>query len=156
MFFVPNMQKILMLNNPSAYSLLELTIVMSLLSLFFLTAMPVIPYLLDQQKTKGFVQVLASDLYLASNEARARQVEAVIDLYPSYSTYLVKVGTKQVKKVQAPKGNTISSNYTSNRITFYGDGQVSKAGTITVKDSRGRVHKLVIQLSSGRFWVKNE
>lgn len=147
---------LLQVHNSSAYSLLELTIVLSLLSLFFLITMPTIPFLLEQQKTKGFVQELAGDLYLASNEARSRQLETTIYLYPIYSTYIMKIGAKQIKVVQAPAGNTISSNYTSNRISFYGNGQVASGGTITVKDRRGREYKLVIQLSSGRFWVKNE
>ncbi|RXT13640.1 hypothetical protein EIZ39_05675 [Ammoniphilus sp. CFH 90114] len=142
------------MRNPSAYTLLELTLVLSLLSLFFIAAMPVTLQILNQQKTKAFVQLLASDMYLASNAARTRQVETVIDIFPSYSFYILKIDGKQVRKVEIPKGNKIKTNYPNQRVTFYGDGQVSRAGTIEIVDTRGKVYQLVVQMSSGRFWIR--
>ncbi|WP_167577412.1 GspH/FimT family protein [Ammoniphilus sp. YIM 78166] len=109
---------------------------------------------IEQQKTKNFIEELAGDLHVASNEARTRQVEAIIDLFPTYSFYLLRINGKQVKKVDAPKGVTLNSNYTNQRVVFYTDGQVAQAGTIKITDQRGKIHSIVIQLSSGRFWIK--
>ncbi len=136
------------------YSFLELTIVLSLLSLFFVVTLPIVPMAIEQQKTKNFIEELAGDLHAASNEARTRQVEAMVDLFPTSSFYLLRINGKQIKKVDAPKGVTLNSNYTNQRVVFYTDGQVSQAGTIRVTDQRGRIHSIVIQLSSGRFWIK--
>lgn len=139
----------------AGFSFLELTLVIALLSLFFLTTLPVVPAVLEQQKTKNFIEELAGDLYIASNEARTRQVEAMIDLFPSQSFYLLRVDGKQVKKVNTPKGMLLDSNYPNHRILFYSDGQVSRGGTIKVKDHRGKVTEIIVQVSSGRFWIKS-
>lgn len=141
------------MTNSHGYTFLELTVVLFILSFFFLIAVPVIQEKADRQQTHLFLDELSADLYLASNLARSKQTYVYLDIFESPPLYLIRVASQKVKRVLVPVGYKIDSNYQPDRISFYSDGQVSRAGTIVITDRKGKEHKLVIQLSSGRFYI---
>lgn len=142
------------MNKPNGYTFLELCVVVSILAIFLLITTPAFPFALDRQKTRIFLDQLSTDLYWAESQARSRQALVYVDIFPNLDFYLIRIDGKPAKRITLPEGYQIKSNFPSERITFYGDGQIAKAGTIDITDRRGGVYLVVLQLSSGRFYIK--
>jgi Tfp pilus assembly protein FimT len=143
--------------NQKGVSFVELCIVISLLGLFYLTVTPLMIGTLQKQQTNLFVRQLSSDLYLASAEAAAKLTTAEIQLSRVNGFYIFRlIGGQKGRKVDLPPGHQIHSNFRNDRVTFYQNGQIAQGGTIFIKDPDGRYTKIVLQLSSGRFYISYE
>jgi len=138
----------------NGYSFLELVIVLAILSALLLLSLPQAQHILNRQETSLFLNRLATDLNYAASEARGKMVNVRIDLLRTQGVYLIKVNGVQKKQVRFPVGMTIKSNFPNDRLDFFSDGQIGQAGTIDVLDSKGKGYSVVIQLSSGRFILR--
>lgn len=142
-------------NNQFGYSLLEITIVLSLLSAFLLVSLLPVRAALERQQAALFVQQFAFDLNYAASEARAKQATVRLDIFREDRSYRITVDNRPQKQVKAPPGMRIRSNFPNERLRFYPDGQVSRAGTIELLNDAGEGFLIVVQLSSGRFHVRS-
>lgn len=138
---------------PNGYTFLELCVVIFILLVLLQMTTPVISTALDRQETRSFLERLSTELYWAESQARARQTMVYVDVYPSWSFYLIRINTKVAKRIPLPQGYKLTSNFPSDRITFHTDGQIERNGTITMVNRKGDQYYVVFQLSSGRFYV---
>lgn len=141
--------------NPFGHSLLEISIVLSLLSILLLASAPSIQSSAQRQQTARFIQQLAFDLNHVASEARAKQVHARFEIIRDGRLYEIAVNNIVRKQVEAPPGMKLKSNFPSDRLRFYPDGQVSQAGAIDLVDASGKGYSFVVQLSSGRFHIRS-
>jgi Tfp pilus assembly protein FimT len=145
------------MRNAKGYFYLEACFVLALLSYFLLIAAPLSQFAFLKQQRQLFIENLSNDLSFASNEAFAKRKEVDLCFFTAQRFYLITSPGEQKKKgISFPGELTVKTNFARDVITFYGDGQIARAGTITITDSNGTSTKLILQLSSGRFYIRVE
>jgi|GEM_PF-5092053 len=139
--------------NQSGYSYLELSIVLVLVVLLFLMSGPIYAVQLQKQQTQLLIRQITNDLYLAANEARSKQIIYYFNIVQP-SLYMLSSSQQSQKKARTlPKGYSLKSNFSGNRIVFNAHGRPTLGGTLTLTDPNGAIQRFVIQIVSGRFRI---
>lgn len=141
--------------NKNGYSFFEVVITLTILSTLLFLSLPQFQETLERQETSLFLNRLSSDLHYAASEARSKMVIVRVDLLLNQRIYIVRVNGVLKKQVPFPRGKTIKSNFSNDRLDFFSDGQIGQAGTIDVVDKQGNGSRVVVQLSSGRFEIRS-
>jgi Tfp pilus assembly protein FimT len=143
--------------NPKGYFYIEICFVLVILSYFSLIAAPISQVAFLNQQRQLFIENLSNDLSFASNEAFAKSKEVDLSFFAAQHFYTISSpGDQKKKMISFPGELTVKTNFMRDVIVFYADGQIAKAGTITITDSNGISTKLILQLSSGRFHIRVE
>jgi Tfp pilus assembly protein FimT len=134
-------------------TLAEYTVVLLLSSIFLTTTIPYAQDAFLQLNTRLFVDQMCRDLQLAASEAIAKQRETEVRIDRINEYYAVNFPGDNWRKVSFPANYQVLNNFTGSKLTFSRFGQISQGGTIWIRDVRGRTTSIVVQLSSGRFYV---
>ncbi|MCF6094208.1 prepilin-type N-terminal cleavage/methylation domain-containing protein [Microaerobacter geothermalis] len=137
------------------FTLLELTVVLSILTIFLSLVLPSIETTYSRWQTKKLVEQIEADLTFARLKAQANERSIEIKFVPTGYYYWVKEldGTKneELKRIYYSKDITISTNYSYHIITFNSFGHVYRGGVIDVADKTGKKYRFTLFLDSGVF-----
>ncbi len=131
------------------WSLVELTITLTLAGLITALALPAFVQWGDRQEREGFLGLLAEDIRLAQRKAQIGEVDVYLKVNREGSSYAVYQGKQRLSRGTAPAGTRLTSNFPSGQLVFRPSGQ-SRGGTFQLMQGKEIVGRVVVQVASGR------
>lgn len=120
-------------------------------------ALPSAVHAVRQMQGQQFIEQLSADLYAAASEAISHRGIVHVVVQQQHSSYTVqRMWEMKRKKVTAPPGFTIASNFASGTLSFNDVGHVLQAGTIFITYPNGQRKRITVYMASGRFQIRAE
>ncbi|GGE23115.1 hypothetical protein GCM10011571_26490 [Marinithermofilum abyssi] len=116
------------------WTLVELSLTLSLAGLLVMIVMPAFVQWGDRLHREMFLKGLAGDIRLAQREATLREVEVTVQVEKRQTTYVLRRGSQVWKRIQAPVGFRLQSNYPRDRLVFRRTGQVRRYDAVAKSD----------------------
>ncbi|WP_273850741.1 competence type IV pilus minor pilin ComGD [Guptibacillus spartinae] len=140
--------------NSLGYTLIEMMMVLSILSLLLTLVFLHITPTQNASSTKHFLEDIQSDLRYTQELAYVNGSSYRFSISPSKGIYSIQsTASSIVKTTKIPKHITIDEGTMGYQIVFGGNGNVQKAGTLYMKTGKEE-YKLVVQVGAGRFYIK--
>jgi len=138
--------------NESGYTLFELIIVISILSVILLIAVPSYHSLSKTNEIEHFFEQLQEDIYYTQMTAISRGKPIMLDFITTLSQYRILASNQTIVKRDYPHDIIVEKGTLETKIEFNPNGNIRKAGTIFIKTANGK-YKLTFQLGKGRFEI---
>lgn len=140
--------------NSFGYTLIEMMIVLSLLSILLTLVFLHITPTQNASLTKHFLEEIQSDLRYTQELAYVNGSSYRFSISPSKGIYSIQGNASTVVRTnKIPDHITIDEGTMGYQIVFGGNGNVQKAGTLYMKAGKEE-YKLVVQVGAGRFYIK--
>jgi prepilin-type N-terminal cleavage/methylation domain-containing protein len=142
----------------SGFTLIELLVVLLIISIAYAVAVPGVKAVLTGVEVNAAIRELVTDIryaqQMAIGEGRVYRIifNKHMNLYRvSYTSYPIQV---TVKQVVYPEGLTLlGTSFNNDMLSFNVMGAPSAAGTITLKDNRGKEIRVTVLPATGRVRV---
>lgn len=140
--------------NSLGYTLIEMMMVLSVLSLLLALIFLHITPTQHASSTRHFLEDIQSDLRYTQELAYVNGSSYRFTISPSKGIYNIQsTASSIVRTNQIPEHITIDAGTMGYQIVFGGNGNVQKAGTLYLKTGKEE-YKLVVQVGAGRFYIK--
>ena len=140
--------------NSFGYTMLEMMIVLSVLSILLCLIFLHISPTQNASSTRHFLDDIQSDLRYTQELAYVNKSSYRFSISPSKGSYNIQgTASTVVKSNEIPEHITIDEGTMGYQIVFGGTGNVQKAGTLYIKAGKEE-YKLVVQVGAGRFYIK--
>lgn len=141
-----------MLNkNESGYTLFELIIVISILSIILLIAIPSYHSVWQTNEIEHFLEQFQEDIYYTQMTAISRG-KPIMLIFGTSSQYQILISNKAILKREYPSHISVEKGTLETKIEFNSNGNIRKPGTIFINTEKGK-YKLTFQLGKGRFEI---
>lgn len=142
-------------SNRSGFSLIEMLIVLSILSVILMLAPYIVPeHYQTQFETQLFFSLVAKELDYAQQFAVMSGSEVRIEFSNRVNGMRVNYVHSQMpdKIISLPSRYQIPSRYT---FSYFGDGRVNKFNTVYIQDQYAQpIASITFQLGSGKFEIQ--
>lgn len=143
-----------MIKKESAYSLIEMLLVLAILSSLLLITIPMFQHSIHRNDIHQFFEQLEKDLYTSQMTAIHEGIIVRFVFSITDESYYIRHGTTTVIQRPFPKGMRVTRGTLElNNIRFLPTGTVSYAGTIVFYYGNEQ-YVLVLQLARGRFYIE--
>ena len=140
--------------NSLGYTLIEMMMVLSILSLLLTLVFLHITPTQNASSTRHFLEDIQSDLRYTQELAYVNGSSYRFSISPSKGIYSIQsTASSIVRTNKIPEHITIDEGTMGYQIVFGGNGNVQKAGTLYMKTGKEE-YKLVVQVGAGRFYIK--
>jgi len=144
------------MSNQKGFTLIEMLIVLTIVSVLTFIAIPRINGLIQAKEMNYFLEQFREDMLYAQQYAMVRKVSVAVLFYPYQSTYRITEGNTLGRVLLR---RTYSANLEIQPATlqsplmFLKNGNVNKSGTILITNGE-QTYKIVFLLGKGRFYVQ--
>lgn len=136
--------------------LIEMMIVLTVLSILLGLVFIQIEPTRSASSTRHFLEKLQSDIRFTQELAYSTGKPHRLTFFPSNHMYsIINNSTTVLKSSEIPKHISINKGTLGYHIIYVSNGNIQKAGTITIHDGKDD-YKLVVQLGAGRFYVEKK
>jgi len=140
--------------NKNGFSLIELLVVLSMLSIILFIAVPFSYSMIERQQTQQFLNLLESDVFFVQNQSFATYETARLIFRDDHYIVFVNLNDEQPKIRYYPKHIQVNHDK-NNRITFSNNGYYSSPNTISMSVS-GKKYNLIFPLGKGRYYIEKQ
>ena len=147
-------------NRNKGFTLIELMVVIGIISLLLGLSINGINSLLQWSKLNRAAALLSSELKNTQSMAFYEGICYKIEFWESLDRYRVdkqKEGYYQVyKDIQLEDIDLFNTNFTNDRVRFNPNGVPSMGGTVTLKNSRGKILYVIMTPVTARVRISTE
>ena len=147
-------------NRTKGYTLIELMVVIGIISLLLVLSINGINSLLQWSKLNRAAALLSSELKNTQSMAFYEGICYKIEFWESldrYRVYKQKEGYYEVyKDIQLEDIDLFNTNFTNDRVRFNPNGVPSMGGTVTLKNSRGKILYVIMTPVTARVRISTE
>ena len=142
----------------SGFTLIELLVVLLIISIAYAVAVPGVKAVLTGVEVNAAIRELVTDIryaqQMAIGEGRVYRIifnKHMNQYRVSYTSYPIQV---TVKQVVYPEGLTLlGTSFNNDMLSFNVMGAPSAAGTITLKDNRGKEIRVTVLPATGGWGI---
>lgn len=139
----------------NGFTLIEMLITLSILSILFLLTIPVQSDLLIKQQEEQFIELLQQDvLFIQNQSSKHRRDEMYIRFYDDYYSILSGVNEPFVQR-EYPADWTLVANNQTRLLRFVQSGTVLQPRTLIMYTPTEKLY-IVFPLGKGRFYIEKE
>ena len=139
----------------NGFTLIEMLLTLSILSILFLLTIPVQSDLLTKQQEKQFIELLQQDvLFLQNQSSKHRRDEMYIRFYDDYYSILSWINEPYAHR-EYPAGWTLVANNQTRLIRFVQTGTILQPRTLVMYTPSEKIY-IVFPLGKGRFYIEKE
>jgi len=147
-------------NRNKGFTLIELMVVIGIISLLLGLSINGINSLLQWSKLNRAAALLSSELKNTQSMAFYEGICYKIEFWESldrYRVYKQKEGYYEVyKDIQLEDIDLFNTNFTNDRVRFNPNGVPSMGGTVTLKNSRGKILYVIMTPVTARVRISTE
>ena len=151
-------------NHTKGYTLIELMVVIGIISLLLGLSLNGLYNLIQWSKLNTAAALLSSELKNTQSRAFYEGVYYKIEFYTTFdwptssNKYKILKGSESelYKEIKLEGVELYKTNFTDNRVRFYPNGVPSMGGTVTLKNSRGKVLYVIMTPVTARVRVSPE
>ena len=147
-------------NRTQGFTLIELMVVIGIISLLLVLSINGINSLLQWSKLNRAAALLSSELKNTQSMAFYEGICYKIEFWESldrYRVYKQKEGYYEVyKDIQLEDIDLFNTNFTNDRVRFNPNGVPSMGGTVTLKNSRGKILYVIMTPVTARVRISTE
>lgn len=143
-------------NRTKGYTLIELMVVVSIISLLLGLGINGLNYLIQWNKLNTAAALLSSELKNTQSRAFYEGVYYKLQFWPTLDRYRVYKQTELVDDIILKDIDLFHSNFTDGKVYFYPNGVPSMGGTVTLKNKRGKVRYIIMTPVTARVRVSSE
>ena len=140
-------------NRNKGFTLIELMVVIGIISLLLGLSINGINSLLQWSKLNRAAALLSSKLKDAQSRAFYEGVWYKIDFWESLNRYRIYKQTELIDDIILEDIDLFNSNYTDDKVYFYPNGVPSMGGTVTLKNSRGKILYVIMTPVTARVRI---
>lgn len=137
----------------NGFSLIELLVVLSILSIILFIAVPFSYSFIERQQTKHFLNTLESDVFYVQNQSFATLQTARLTFREDHYIVFVHLDGDIKPKIRPYPKNIQVNFHQDNRITFSNNGHYRTPHTISMIVS-GEKYQLIFPLGKGRYYIE--
>ena len=139
----------------NGFTLIEMLLTLSILSILFLLTIPLQSDLLTKQQEEQFIEVLQQDVLLIQNQSsKHRRDEMYIRFFDDYYSILSGVN-KPFAYREYPADWTLVTTNQSRLIRFVQTGTILQPRTLVMYTPSHKLY-IVFPLGKGRFYIEKE
>jgi prepilin-type N-terminal cleavage/methylation domain-containing protein len=140
-------------NRNKGYTLIELMVVVSIISLLLGLGVNGLDYLIQWNKLSTTAAFLSSELKNTQSRAFYEGVYYKLQFWPSLDRYRVYKQTELIDDIILEDIDLFNTNFTYNNLYFYPNGVPSMGGTVTLKNKREKVLYVIMTPVTARVRV---
>lgn len=141
-----------MKNEANGFTLIEMLLVISLLSIFILLAIPIQQSISYSEQDERFLEILQYDVLHIQNLARTTRENVLIRFNPNH--YVVLQSGKKLYERTLPEHWNIKINNIQD-ISFTIRGTIRESGNISINTAHA-VYKFICPLGKGRCYIEKK
>jgi prepilin-type N-terminal cleavage/methylation domain-containing protein len=141
------------INRNKGYTLIELMVVVSVISLLLGLGINGLDYLLQWNKLNTAAALISSGLKNTQSRAFYEGVYYKLQFWPSLDRYRVYKQIELIDDIILKEIDLFNTNFADNNLYFYPNGVPSMGGTITLKNKRGKILYVIITPVTARVRV---
>lgn len=140
--------------NGKGYTLVELLVVIALMAIVLSIGIPSIASLFHTRERLELME-FKRDLAFARNSAIVENCKYIVSFYIVDNHYQIKKisgGTTIVKEMYLSSGLIIEkNNFDSSAVTFNSTGSPNQGGTIRLRNRKGKLIEITIEVATGKI-----
>ena len=140
-------------NHNKGYTLIELMVVVTIISLLLGLGINGLDYLIQLNKLNVTAGLLSSELKNTQSRAFYEGVYFKLQFMPSLDRYRIYKQTELIDDIILKDIDLFNSNFTDDKVYFYPNGVPSMGGTVTLKNKRGKVLYVIMTPVTARVRV---
>lgn len=139
------------------YTLLESLLVLFIVSVILTVTVLTLNSTKETYTGEQFREQLSNDLLFAQQYALSSKTSVYIIFTPSENYYRIRQGGFRVEELvyrEYPSKIKINTRTMGERITYHGNGSITKSGAIAIYVDEIEQYRYVFTLGKGRFYVE--
>ena len=140
-------------NRNKGYTLIELMVVVSIISLLLGLGINGLNYLIQWNKLNTTAAFLCSELKNTQSRAFYEGVYYKIEFWPTLDRYRIYKQTELFDDIILKDIDLFNTNFTDDNLYFYPNGVPSMGGTITLKNKRGKIFYVIMTPVTARVRI---
>jgi len=143
-------------NHRKGYTLIELMVVVGIISLLFGLSFNGLNNLVQWSKLNRAAALLSSELKNIQSRAFYGGEYYKLQFWPSLDRYRIYKQTELIDDIVLKDIDLFNTNFTDNNLYFYPNGVPGQGGTVTLKNSRGKILYVIMTPVTARVRVSPE
>jgi len=143
-------------NHTKGYTLIELMVVVSIISLLLGLGINGLDYLIQWNKLNTAAALLSSELKNTQSRAFYEGLYYKLQFWPTLDIYRIYKQTELIDDIILKDIDLFNTNFTDNNLYFYPSGFPGQGGTITLKNKRGKILYVIMTPVTARVRVSPE
>ena len=143
-------------NRTKGYTLMELMVVVSIISLLLGIGINRLDYLIQWNKLNTAAALLSSELKNTQSRAFYEGVYYKLQFWPTLDRYRIYKQSELADDIILKDIDLFNTNFTDDNFYFYPSGVPGQGGTITLKNKRGKVLYVIMTPVTARVRVSPE
>ena len=140
-------------NHTKGYTLIELMVVVSIISLLLGLGINGVDYLIQWNKLNIAAALLSSELKNTQSRAFYEGLYYKLQFWPTLDIYRIYKQTELIDDIILKDIDLFNTNFTDNNLYFYPSGFPGQGGTITLKNKRGKILYVIMTPVTARVRV---
>ena len=141
------------INRTKGFTLIELMVVVGIISLLLGLSLNGLYNLIQWSKLNTAAALLSSELKNTQSRAFYEGVYYKLLFWPALDRYRIYRQTVLVQDIILEDIDLFNTNFTDNNLYFYPNGVPSMGGTVTLKNSRGKILYVIMTPVTARVRI---